>query len=81
VSSPTSPIGSVLIRSKSELSATYNSKPWQLTLANQVKEALQARKDWIAADWVKTEDEETGREVKLLDFASGTGNCSNALES
>ncbi|KAK4550883.1 hypothetical protein LTR36_000463 [Oleoguttula mirabilis] len=59
-----------------DLSEAYNSKPWQRKLSSQVSDALQERKDWIGVQWA-TEDNK--REVKLLDYACGTGAITKAL--
>lgn len=67
-----------LIRS-SNLSAEYNTKPWQQRISKQVGEALQQRRDWLGARWTGTDD--TGRDVRLLDYACGTGSITNALAS
>lgn len=61
----------------SNLSAEYNTKPWQQKISRQVAEALQQRRDWIGARWTGTDD--TGRDVRLLDYACGTGSITNAL--
>ncbi|CAK3984662.1 Hypothetical predicted protein [Lecanosticta acicola] len=59
-----------------EMSATYNSKQWQIDLSNQVATALQARKDWLGAQWT-TPDSDT--DIRLLDYACGTGSITKAL--
>lgn len=41
-----------------------------------MSDALQERKDWIGVQWADPGDE---REVRLLDYASGTGNITRAL--
>ncbi|KAF2719443.1 SAM-dependent methyltransferase [Polychaeton citri CBS 116435] len=62
-----------------DMAAQYNSKPWQLRISQQVSDALQARRDWLGAHWVRQDREEGGREVKLLDYACGTGAITKAL--
>ncbi|KXT02488.1 hypothetical protein AC578_4182 [Pseudocercospora eumusae] len=62
-----------------DLSASYDSKPWQHALANQVAEALQQRKDWIGAQWIDAEENPERRDVRLLDYACGTGAITRAL--
>lgn len=42
-----------------------------------VSTALQQRKHWLGARWTGTDD--TGRDVRLLDYACGTGSITNAL--
>ncbi|KAI7552983.1 structural maintenance of chromosomes 5 smc5, partial [Hortaea werneckii] len=63
----------------SDLSSTYNSQPWQQKISQQVSDALRERKDWIGIDWASSSEGEGKREVKLLDYASGTGNITQAL--
>lgn len=36
-------------------------------------ERIQARRDFIGADWVEDEDEEGAKSVRFLDYACGTG--------
>ncbi|WPG97724.1 Hypothetical protein R9X50_00050500 [Acrodontium crateriforme] len=64
-----------------ELSATYNTKPWQLKLSAQVSEALEKRMDWMGVEWAKPDDRTSGRQVRLLDYACGTGSITKALGS
>ena len=67
----------VRLKFDSDLSAEYNTKPWQIKISRQVSNALQQRKDWIGARWTGTDD--TGRDSRLLDYACGTGSITNAL--
>ncbi|KAK4892711.1 hypothetical protein LTR17_027015 [Elasticomyces elasticus] len=60
-----------------DLSATYNSKPWQHKLSAQVSDALQQNRDWLGVRWSKPDD--GGRDVRLLDYACGTGSITKAL--
>ncbi len=46
-------------------------KPWQIQMTSQITNELQEQLDFIGVDWLKSEDE--NREVKLLDYACGTG--------
>ncbi|KAL9535890.1 hypothetical protein SMMN14_01165 [Sphaerulina musiva] len=66
-----------------ELSATYNTKPWQHELKSQVATALQARTEWIGAEWISPHQQPPGqhrqRDVRLLDYACGTGAITLAL--
>ena len=64
----------------SDLASTYNSKPWQVKISKQVGDALHERKDWLGARWISPRDAE-GRNVKLLDYACGTGAVTQALGS
>lgn len=65
-----------MLTSCSDLSASYNSKPWQHKLASQVSDALQERKGWIGVQWAKPDDK---RDIRLLDYACGTGAITKAL--
>lgn len=58
----------------STLSEAYNSKPWQRKLSSQVSDALQERRIWINIQWANSKDN-----VKLLDYACGTGAITKAL--
>jgi SAM-dependent methyltransferase len=60
------------------MASTYNSKPWQVKISQKVGSALNSRKDWLGASWISPRDPE-GREVKLLDYACGTGAVTKAL--
>ncbi|KAF1827647.1 S-adenosyl-L-methionine-dependent methyltransferase [Dissoconium aciculare CBS 342.82] len=65
-----------------DLSAEYDTKPWQHKIANQVAEALQSRKDWLGArliDPAKPIPSPETPEVRLLDYACGTGSITRAL--
>ncbi|KAF2773682.1 S-adenosyl-L-methionine-dependent methyltransferase [Teratosphaeria nubilosa] len=62
-----------------DLAGSYHSKPWQQNLSRQVSEALQQRLHWLGVDWSTVESRREGREVKLLDYACGTGNITMAL--
>ncbi|EMC94834.1 hypothetical protein BAUCODRAFT_563881 [Baudoinia panamericana UAMH 10762] len=61
-----------------DLSATYNAKPWQHKLSQQVSDALQARRDWLGIQWAQSNNK-YDRDVKLLDYACGTGAITRAL--
>lgn len=69
------------------MSATYNTKPWQLKLANQVSDALRAHKDWLGARFTTataddhSQQQQNGEPVRLLDYACGTGAITQALGS
>lgn len=56
---------------------TYNAHPWQQRLAKQILEVLQSRKEWFGVRWSEQGKE---RNVKLLDYACGTGAASIALK-
>ncbi|KAH9845939.1 putative methyltransferase [Teratosphaeria destructans] len=62
-----------------DLASSYHSKPWQQNLSRQVSEALQQRLHWLSVDWSTVESRRQGREVRLLDYACGTGNITMAL--
>ncbi|CAE7025618.1 hypothetical protein P3342_005623 [Pyrenophora teres f. teres] len=57
------------------ISSTYDSKPWFTKVNTQVADFLRAELPWIGIPFVNTgsrADEATG-EVRLLDYACGTG--------
>ncbi|KAI0384550.1 S-adenosyl-L-methionine-dependent methyltransferase [Hypomontagnella monticulosa] len=74
-----------------EEAAVYDSKHSRLN--ERLTEEIQARLDWIGVDWANTDDEDedgirpegepqstqSRREVRLLDYACGTGMMSRAL--
>lgn len=64
----------------SDLASTYNSKAYQVKISQQVSDALQTRKTWLGAQWI-TPEEDQPREVRLLDYACGTGAVTKALGS
>jgi len=64
---------------RSDLASTYNSKPWQVKISQQVADALQQRKDWLGAQWVDSDAEPGTGSIKLLDYACGTGAVTKAL--
>lgn len=61
----------------SDLSAGYNFKPWQIRFVRQITEELAAHKAWVGADWV--DESEPEKDVRLLDYACGTGAITTAL--
>ncbi|KAK1069570.1 hypothetical protein LTR33_010872 [Friedmanniomyces endolithicus] len=63
-----------------DLSATYNTKPWQHKISQQVSDALQQRRDWLGVAWTQPDnDDDKSRDVRLLDYACGTGAITKAL--
>lgn len=54
-------------------------KAYYVKISRQVSDALQARKTWFGAQWTSPEDQ--SREVRLLDYACGTGAVTKALGS
>ncbi|GAB7360026.1 hypothetical protein MBLNU230_g7549t1 [Neophaeotheca triangularis] len=60
-----------------DLSAEYNSKPWQHKLSQQISDALKERKTWLGAQWTNVAPQ--GTDVRLLDYACGTGAITQAL--
>ncbi|KAK0833269.1 hypothetical protein LTR03_014929 [Friedmanniomyces endolithicus] len=63
-----------------DLSATYNSKPWQHKISQQVSDALQQRREWLGVPWIQpNDDDDKSRDVRLLDYACGTGAITKAL--
>ena len=67
----------------SDLASTYNSKAYQVKISQQVSDALQTRKTWLGAQWTTPEEQQqqSPREVRLLDYACGTGAVTKALGS
>lgn len=62
----------------SEHAEDYDSKPWMRTISQQIGAALQERKEWAGVKWYRP-GEIGGREVKMLDYACGTGCITKAL--
>lgn len=54
------------------MASTYNTKPWQQKMASQIRDELMGRLDWLGVDWLNA-NASTDREVKVLDYACGTG--------
>ncbi|KAM0700460.1 hypothetical protein Q7P35_012181 [Cladosporium inversicolor] len=69
-----------------DLASTYNSKAYQVKISQQVSDALQTRKSWLGAQWTTAEEQDQQqdqppRQVRLLDYACGTGAVTKALGS
>ncbi|KAI9791360.1 MAG: hypothetical protein M1835_000377 [Candelina submexicana] len=68
-----------------DLASTYDSKPWQQKIVNQVSSEIRNRLDWIGVDWIDdkaTKSSSRGtlqKQVRVLDFACGPGTVSRAL--
>lgn len=56
-----------------ELAESYDTKPWQREISAQITAELRSKLDFIGVDWLKSSGEDEGREVRLLDYACGTG--------
>ena len=63
----------------SKLSDEYDEAPWRQKITQQIATALQERKEWTLARWLKPDDMQFGRDVRLLDYACGTGSITKAL--
>lgn len=61
------------------ISDSYDTKPWFAKTNQQVMEAMRARLDWIGIPFVNTGDKKDVKEVRLLDYASGTGLITRTL--
>ena len=48
-------------------------------ITEQIGNALHQRKDWLGVRWVRDGEAQFGKEVKLLDYACGTGSITKAL--
>ncbi|KAK4909373.1 hypothetical protein LTR28_000185, partial [Elasticomyces elasticus] len=59
------------------LANRYDTEPWQQKVNAQLTKAIQDRLDWLGVDWATPEKQE--RDVRLLDYACGTGLVSRAL--
>jgi hypothetical protein len=57
----------------SSISDTYDSKPWFAKVNAQVTEALRSRLDWLGIPFANTESNAATGDVRLLDYACGTG--------
>jgi ubiquinone/menaquinone biosynthesis C-methylase UbiE len=55
------------------ISDSYDSKPWFAKVNQQVTDTLRSRLDWIGIPFANLESASHDREVKLLDYACGTG--------
>ncbi|KJY01117.1 hypothetical protein TI39_contig302g00005 [Zymoseptoria brevis] len=62
-----------------DLSSTYNSQPWQKAISSQIGNALLAQKEWMGVPWILPTDQPGRRDVRLLDYACGTGSITQAL--
>ncbi|KAF2851002.1 S-adenosyl-L-methionine-dependent methyltransferase [Plenodomus tracheiphilus IPT5] len=54
------------------VSDSYDSKPWWTTVNNKVADTLRSDLPWIGIPFANTDDS-TVKEVRLLDYACGTG--------
>lgn len=58
----------------SNLAAEYDAKPWQQKITAQLTEQIRNHLNWIGVDWVSSSTPPNeGKEVRLLDYACGTG--------
>lgn len=56
---------------------SYNIHPWQQKLAAKLTTEIQSRKQWFGVEW--TQSDGKSKNVRLLDYACGTGAASIAL--
>ncbi|KAK5154051.1 hypothetical protein LTR04_006095 [Oleoguttula sp. CCFEE 6159] len=69
-------------RAFDDIAAEYDTQPWQRKMAMTLTHGVQERLDWFGVKWKdegEAEGEEGKREVKLLDYACGSGMVSRAL--
>ncbi|KAB2570527.1 putative methyltransferase [Lasiodiplodia theobromae] len=59
------------------MASQYDSKDWIKKLGNLITNEIRRRLDWFGVDWAKEHDK--SRDVRLLDYACGTGLISRAL--
>ncbi|KAF3048303.1 hypothetical protein E8E12_011659 [Didymella heteroderae] len=55
------------------ISDSYDTKPWFAVVNTQVAEELRGRLDWIGVPFANTGSTTDASEVRLLDYACGTG--------
>lgn len=57
----------------SAISDSYDTKPWFAKVNTQVADELRSRLDWIGIPFANTGSSSDASEVRLLDYACGTG--------
>ncbi|OCL15451.1 S-adenosyl-L-methionine-dependent methyltransferase [Glonium stellatum] len=65
-----------------DLADLYDNEPWKVKADSQITDAVRGRLDWISVTWAKPEPGagvEGTEEVRLLDYACGTGLISRVL--
>jgi len=62
----------------SEQAEKYSSKAWQIEMQQRIADELRAKLDFIGVSWAG-EQSVSEKQVRLLDYACGTGNISRAL--
>ncbi|KAF9698637.1 hypothetical protein EKO04_003547 [Ascochyta lentis] len=55
------------------ISDSYDAKPWFTAVNTQVADELRSRLDWIGIPFANTDSSADASEVRLLDYACGTG--------
>ncbi|OJD35204.1 methyltransferase-like protein [Diplodia corticola] len=60
-----------------EMASQYDAKDWHKKMANMITGEIRSRLDWFGVDWAKEHDK--SRDVRLLDYACGTGLISRTL--
>lgn len=53
------------------MASHYDTKDWQKKMNAMIIGEIRNRVDWFGVDWAK--EKETSKEVRLLDYACGTG--------
>lgn len=53
------------------MASEYDVKDWHKKMNAMIMREIRDRLDWFGVDWVK--DHEESKEVRLLDYACGTG--------
>ena len=70
---------------RSTAAATYDDKPWQQAIAEQITKEIRSRLDWIGLQGTDKEGSEVvekklhgldGTQVRMLDYACGPGMAS-----
>lgn len=57
----------------SELASKYDVKPWQQRISVQITAEIRSKLDFIGVDWAKDDEKVGERQIRLLDYACGTG--------
>ncbi|KAJ4319668.1 hypothetical protein N0V94_003811 [Neodidymelliopsis sp. IMI 364377] len=55
------------------ISDSYDNKPWWSAVNNQVADELRSKLDWIGIPFANMGSSDAAEEVRLLDYACGTG--------
>ena len=66
-------VGRVVLTQSSKRASSYEAEEW-LPLLKQITEELRTHLNWIGVPWI--ENEPSGRQVRMLDYACGPGMAS-----